>query len=169
VLGIISDNFLPSSGNLAIPIVTPPDFFDKAGKGPNLRGDRAVAIVIGQLESEGYIILGEQVEAKSTTLTYERRYDLLARNPRDGIVYGVEVKSTISDGFKLDAKQVAFDVQVMRHSVTTKDGRTIINGVMYRGIDFGTKSAAIWNTHKLVKQLNAEKVPMYLHKPPLEQ
>ena len=140
----------------------------KSGKDPNTRGSRAVEQVKVEMEAQGFTILGDQTPAKTEGLTYERRYDLLVKNPKDGVIYGVEVKSTISDAFKLNARQVAFDVATVKNTALTTDGRYVIQGVMYRGVQWTSGSpAAVWSTIVLNHILNSAQIPHELHGPPL--
>jgi len=139
----------------------------KSGKDPNTRGALAVEKVKAEMKDQGFIILGDQTPAKTKGLTYERRYNLLVKNPKDGLIYGVEVKSTISDAFKLDAKQVAFDVATVKNTALTSDGRYVIQGVMYRGVQWTSGSpAAVWSTIKLNHILNSVDIPHDLNGPP---
>jgi RHS repeat-associated protein len=134
-----------------------------SGTGPNTRGAHGVDLAAGQLETEGFVLLGREVVAWIPGTTNTRRYDLVVQNPVSGLVFGVEVKTSLFDAFKLNPQQVAFDVRAIQSGAQTALGITV-NSIMYRGVSFGTGPAAAWNTIKLAGALKAAGVPFHTTK-----
>jgi hypothetical protein len=93
---------------------------------------KGVAEEAAHLQTEGYTILGSEVGASIDGRWFGGRFYDLVVEDKSGAVFGVEVKTTRIGAFRLDPKQVAFDVQVVRSGAVTKTGLAI-NGVMYRG------------------------------------
>ncbi len=133
------------------------------GTGPNTRGTYGVDLAAGQLETEGFVLLGREVVAWIPGTANTRRYDLVVQNPLSGLIFGVEVKTSLFDAFKLNPQQVAFDVRAIQSGAQTALGVTV-NSIMYRGVAFGTGPAAAWNTIKLAGALKAAGVPFHTTK-----
>ena len=116
----------------------------KNGRGPNDRARLAEVYAKRNLEEQGYRFMGRQMVAVIDGLP-ERRYDLVMLSP-DGVVTGVEVKSSIVGSFKLNAQQVAFDVSVYSNGAGLRDITTSVRQVMYYGVGFvPTLDAAFQN------------------------
>ncbi|WP_210735948.1 hypothetical protein [Massilia sp. Mn16-1_5] len=143
----------------------PKEFYDRSGVGPNLRGNEAVAIVEDELVSQGFIVLGREVVATTKGLEYTRRYDLVVLNPVSKNTFGVEIKSALYGPLKLNEKQVTFDVGVIKNGAVTTRGIEF-DGIMYRGVDFGTKVQSVFRSATLLDKLKEAGVFPALTKPP---
>jgi RHS repeat-associated protein len=134
-----------------------------SGTGPNNRGAYGADIAAAQLEGEGFVLLGREVVAWIAGTTNIRRYDLVVQNPANGLIFCVEVKTSLFDSFKLNPQQVAFDVRAIQGGAQTALGVTV-NSIMYRGVSFGAGPVAVWNTIKLAGALKAAGVPFHTTK-----
>jgi hypothetical protein len=103
------------------------------GRDPNLRGDIAVEQAKEMFIERGYTIVDDQVEANIKGYPI-RRYDFVVTDKND-VMTGVEVKSTIGDLFKLNQKQVAFDLAVYESGAQSIYGT--ITRVGYVGVNYG--------------------------------
>jgi hypothetical protein len=137
-----------------------------SGTGPNTRGSYGVEVAADQLHEEGFVVLGTEVVAWIPGTTNTRRYDLIVQNPTSGLIFGVEVKTSLFNAFKLNPQQVAFDVRAIQVGAQTALGVTV-NSIMYRGVGFGSGPAAAWNTIKLAGALKAAGVPFHTTTSPL--
>lgn len=131
-----------------------------------MRGTLGVDIAAEKLKSQGFIILGREVEAWIPGVPGGRRYDLIVQSPGSQIVFGVEVKTTILDQFKLNPSQVAFDVKAIKSGAMTAL-QIPVRSVMYRGHSFATEPGAVWSTTTLVSALKAAGVGFDYTRSPL--
>jgi hypothetical protein len=136
------------------------ELYSKSGRGPNLRGNSSVNLAISEMERRGYELLDLEVRASLPGFD-GRRFDFVMRAP-DGVNVGFEVKSSLFDRFKLDAKQVAFDVGVYASAngaLTTSPNIERIQAVHYIGVGWGGRQTASFMTNKLEQQLSRVKIP----------
>jgi RHS repeat-associated protein len=120
--------------------------------------DLAVAAVSAELTREGKVVIDTEVGASNPAVPYTRVYDIVVYDPADGNVYGVEVKSTSTGIFRLNAKQVAFDAATVRGGTVTSDG-DYLNGVMYHGVSVVDVPATVWATVQLWLALRQAQIP----------
>jgi RHS repeat-associated protein len=128
-----------------------------------------VAVEVGILSQQGFVVLGTEIQATISGYGVVRFYDIMVLDPTTGEIYGVEVKTTRGVNLALDAQQVAFDVEVVRQGAISSTGMRV-GGVMYRGVCFGCTFGAggtAWKTLTLTSTLNAAKIPFSHTKPPV--
>lgn len=135
-------------------------------KDSRARHDAAVAQEVQLLRSQGYTVLGTEVYATNPDDLFLRRYDIVVQNDT-GTVFGVEVKTTITGIYKLNPQQVEFDVDTVRGGTTLLGSGIPVNGVMYRGVNFGGTLNAMASTLGLASQLNAQEIPWHYSSPPI--
>jgi hypothetical protein len=124
------------------------------GKDPYLRHLEGVNEAAAELKDEGFLIVRTEVEATNPNQPgYVRHYDIVVQDRSNGTNWAVEVKTSIVGVFRLDSRQVNFDVQTALGG-TTFDYGTPIAGVMYRGVSFGNLAAA-WSSATLLDRLTA--------------
>lgn len=71
----------------------------------------------------------------------------------------------VFSAFKLDPQQVQFDVRAIQTGAAfTKSAQ--IDGVMYRGVEFGSGPAAAWHSLRLMSELKAAGITFHAHKSP---
>ena len=114
---------------------------------------------VAKLKEEGFEILGIETQAKTDSLDYWRVYDVVARNPETSEIFGVEVKSSRVGAFRLDPRQVAFDVATVQSGAIARGLNVEITGVMYRGQCFGCGPGVAWKTYSLIQALKAANIP----------
>jgi hypothetical protein len=139
----------------------------KALQDSQARHEAAVAQEV-QILKENYRIVGTEMYAENPELLpYVRRYDIVVEDQDTGTVFGVEVKTTSTGVYRLDPRQVPFDVATVQgdsglgpRTTLLSDG-TPVNGVMYRGVDFSGKVEAVISTLTLARQLNEQNIPWH--------
>lgn len=114
-----------------------------------------------ELQNDGFLIVGREIEATNPDQPgYRRHYDIIVQDRSNGANWAVGVKSSIVGLFRLDNRQVNFDVATAIGGTTFDYGNPIV-GVMYRGVSFGNLAAA-WSSGVLLNRLmNAGIQPTY--------
>lgn len=77
----------------------------------------------------------------------------------DGIVTGIEVKSSIIGSFRLNPQQVAFDVSVYSKGAELRDITTSVRQVMYYGVGFAPSVGAAFQNRVLKSYLERAGIP----------
>ena len=101
--------------------------------------------------ADGYTIVDTEVTASLPGMASDRRYDFVFGAKEDGTYIGIEVKSTTGSVFRLDDRQVAFDIWVL----STEGGATVvgagyeITGIRYEGSTLGSQVNAPWQSAML--------------------
>lgn len=132
-----------------------------SGADPNTRHTIGVSQVVDLLKAQGYQILGTEVDATNPAVPFDRRYDIIAQNS-DGEIFGVEVKTSTTGIFRLDPRQVTFDIATVNGgTILPSYGEIPVVGVMYQGVCFLCKVSAAWASDTLITQLKALEVPFH--------
>ena len=121
------------------------------GQDPNTRGNMAVEQAKQAYVENGFFIYGEQVTAIINGLP-NRIYDFVAIDTA-GNYYGVEVKSSLFDVFKLNSQQVKFDTAVYDKGAAIAASALQITRVGYVGIGWGGSLVKNFSSARLYNQL----------------
>ena len=104
------------------------------GAAPYARRQLGVAAAIAHYEALGYSIYSRSATAvKAPGFSSPRFYDFVVQSP-DGVLIGVEVKTTLGETIFLNPLQVAKDVAVM----LTGGATTHVGGAPIRGVSYAT-------------------------------
>jgi hypothetical protein len=127
------------------------------GSAPYAQHQLGVAAGIAHYEALGYVIVSRNATAVNVPgFSSPRFYDFVVQSP-DGVMIGVEVKTTLGDTIFLNPVQVAKDVAVMLTGrATVQVGGAPIRGVAYttycRACDkIDIRGAVLYNLLKLAK------------------
>ena len=121
------------------------------GKDPNIRGNMAVEQAKQMYIENGFTIYGEQVTAIINGMP-NRIYDFVAIDSGQNY-YGVEVKSSLFDVFKLNSQQVSFDTAVYGNGAAIAASALQITRVGYVGVGWGGSTAKNFASARLYKSL----------------
>jgi hypothetical protein len=84
-----------------------------SGRGPNDQHAVGVALAVERLRAEGYEILSNGATPVDVPgFSTPRVYDFIARDPATGLVWGMEVKTTMYDTIFLNPSQVMKDAAI---------------------------------------------------------
>jgi hypothetical protein len=102
------------------------------GNEPNIQHQKGVAAAIQEYARRNYSIFVDRSVAVDVPGFGEPRfYDFIVRDPTNGYLIGVEVKTTLYETIRLDTEQVAKDVVVMRDGGTIRSLKETVQGVGY--------------------------------------
>jgi hypothetical protein len=122
-----------------------------------LRHEDAVDQEVKDLLALGYNVEGQNVLARIPEMP-NRYYDIVATDP-SGQRIGIEVKTTIGDILRINNQQMVFDVEALRGSAATEEGR--IGGGSYVGVSFGGSVLAYFARVGLASQALEKGVEFY--------
>jgi hypothetical protein len=120
-------------------------------------GTAGVEEVMGRYRAAGYEIIDIEAAASLPGFPYDRRYDFVTRALDTGSYIGIEVKTTEVGIFRLDKRQVDFDIGVL----STQGGADVagrayrITGIRYEGSTLGSEINARWQSLNLRARLQS--------------
>jgi hypothetical protein len=124
------------------------------GQGPNDQHRAGVAAAIARFQANGFEILSPRdTPAVIAGFATPRVYDFVARDPETGLVYGVEVKTTMFDTIFFNSSQVDKDVAVYEVGAAVPGIVAPITRVAYVTICYGC-SALDLRSYRLRKKLD---------------
>ena len=134
----------------------------KSGRDPYDRHMQGVRDQAALLRAEGFEILGFEVPATVDGLDFGRRYDIVVRDKQTR-VWGVEVKTSLTDVFEFNSRQIEFDTYAIERGALTLSTPPIRN-VMYRGQCMSCGLNVINLNYRLIKRLDERGVPFNTEK-----